>query len=105
MPGNLYLSTAEFSAYALADATDPALVGLASDLVDSFCQRASLLVTQYTERNKLSGGRPVTRATYTPLVVPQGANTPFVSVRARHGLPRGPNAASLAEMLAPFGEI
>jgi hypothetical protein len=103
MPGNLYLSTAEFPAYALADSTDPALVGLASDLVDSFCQRASLLVTQYTERNKLPGGRPVTRATYTPLVVPQGANTPFVSVRARHGLPRGPNAASLAEMLAPFG--
>jgi hypothetical protein len=60
-------------------------------------------VSQYTERNKLPGGRPVTRATYTPLVVPQGAQTPFVLVRARHGLIRGPNAASFAEMLMPFG--
>ena len=74
MPGNLYLSTAEFPAYALADSTDPALVRVASDLVDSFCQRASLLVAQYTERNRLPGGSPVTRATFTPLVVPQGAD-------------------------------
>jgi hypothetical protein len=103
MPGNLYLSTAEFPAYALADSTDPALVRVASDLVDSFCQRASLLVTQYTERNRLPGGRPITRATFTPLTVPQGAQTPFVLVRARHGVLRGPNAASLAEMIAPFG--
>lgn len=103
MPGNLYLSTAEFPAYALADSTDPALIRVASDLVDSFCQRASLLVAQYTERNRLPGGRPVTRATFTPLVVPQGAQTPFTLLRARHGILRGPNAASLAEMLAPFG--
>jgi len=103
MPGNLYLSTAEFPAYALADSTDPALVRVASDLVDAFCQRASLLVTQYTERNRLPGGRPVTRATFTPLAVLQGAQTPFVTVRARHGLLRGPNAASLAEMMTPFG--
>lgn len=103
MPGNLYLSTAEFPAYALADSTDPALIRVASDLVDAFCQRASLLVATYTERNRLPGGRPVTRATFTPLVVPQGAQTPFVLLRARHGILRGPNAASLAEMLTPFG--
>jgi hypothetical protein len=103
MPGNLYLSTAEFPAYALADSTEPALISIASDLVDSFCQRASLQVTQYTERNRLPGGRPVTRATFTPLAVPQGAQTPFVLVRARHGVLRGPNAAALAEMLVPFG--
>jgi hypothetical protein len=103
MPGNLYLSTAEFPAYALADSTDPALIRVASDLVDSFCQRDSLLVTTYTERNRLPGGRPVTRATFTPLVVPQGVQTPFTLLRARHGVLRGPNAASLAEMLAPFG--
>ena len=103
MPGNLYLSTAEFPAYALADSTDPALIRVASDLVDSFCQRASLLVAQYTERNRLPGGRPITRASITPLVVPQGAQTPFTLLRARHGILRGPNAASLAEMLTPFG--
>ena len=103
MPGNLYLSTAEFPAYALADSTDPALIRVASDLVDSFCQRASLLVTQYTERNRMPGGLPVTRATYTPLAVQQGAQTPFVFLRARHGALRGPNAASLAEIIAPFG--
>lgn len=103
MPGNLYLTTAEFSAYGLADSTDPALIRVASDLVDAFCQRASLLVTQYTERNRLPDGLPVTRATYTPLAIAQGEQTPFLSVRARHGIPRGPNALTLAEMVAPFG--
>lgn len=103
MPGNLYLTSAEFPAYALADSTDPALIRIASDLVDSFCQRESVLVTQYSERNRLPEGFPVTRATYTPLAIAQGAQTPFVSVRARHGISRGPDAGSLAEILAPFG--
>jgi hypothetical protein len=103
MPGNLYLTTAEFTAFGLADSTDPALIRLASDLVDSFCHRKSLLVTQYNERTRLPDGLPVTRATFTPLAVAQGAQSPFVSVRARHGALRGPNAAALAEMIAPFG--
>lgn len=103
MPGNLYLSSAEFPAYGLADSTDPALVRVGSDLVDAFCQRASLLVAQYTERNRLPHGCPVTRATFTPLAIAQGAQGPFLQVRARHGIPRGPNAMTLAEMLAPFG--
>jgi len=103
MPGNLYLTTGEFTALGLADSTDPALIRIASDLVDSFCHRDSLLVTQYTERNRLPDGLPVTRATFTPLAIAAGAPSPFVSARARHGMPRGPNAASLAEMIAPFG--
>jgi len=103
MPGNLYLTTAEFPLYALADSTDPAMIRIASDLVDAFCQRASVLLAQYSERNRLLPARPVTRLTHTPLATAAGAQTPFVSVRARHGLPRRPNAASLAEILAPFG--
>ena len=103
MPSNLYLTTAEFVAYGLEDSTDPALIRVASDLVDAFCQRASLGVTQYTERNRLPEGRPVTRTTFTPLAVAQGQQTPFLVVRARHGIPRGPNAMTLAEMVAPFG--
>jgi len=103
MPGNLYLTTAEFTAFGLADSTDPALIRVASDLVDSFCHRESLLVTEYTERTRLPDGVPVTRATFTPLAVPAGAQTPFVTIRARHGVRRGPNAAALAEMIAPFG--
>jgi len=103
MPGNQYLTTAEFAVFALADTTDPALIRMASDLVDSFCQRESLLAMQYTERNRLPEWRPVTRTTYTPLVIVAPATTPFVTVRARHGIGRGPNAMTLAEMIAPFG--
>lgn len=103
MAENLYLSTADFPAYALPDSTDPALIRLASNLIDAFCRRSSLLLAQYSERNRLPGGRPVTRATYTPLAIASGASSPFVTVRVRHGLPRGPNASTLAEMLAPFG--
>ena len=103
MPGNLYLTTAEFAQYALADSTDPAMIRIASDLVDSYCQRESLLVAQYTERNRLPQGLPVTRATYTPLAVVAPATSPFVAVRARHGAMRGPNAATLAE--TPAGSV
>jgi hypothetical protein len=103
MPENLYLTTAEFTSYGLADSTDPALARVASNLVDSFCQRASLCVTQYSERNRLPEGRPITRASFTPLVVAEGAATPFVTLRARHARLRGPNAATLAEWIAPFG--
>lgn len=103
MSGNLYLTTAEFAQYGLADSTDPAMIRIASDLVDSFCQRESLLIAQYSERNRLPEGLPVTRATYTPLAFSAPATTPFVTVRARHGVSRGPNAATLAEMIAPFG--
>ena len=104
MPGNLYISAAEFPAYGVADSTDPALVRVASELVDSFCQRASILVAQYEERTRLPDGRPVTRASYTPLAVAEGAETPFVSVRARHGIPRGTGSDStLGQLLLPFG--
>ena len=103
MPTNLYLSTAEFVTFGLADSTDPALIRMASDLVDSFCQRASVLVSQYTERSRLPQAAPITRASYTPLAVPAGGQTPFVTLRARHGILRGPNADTLGEMLSPFG--
>lgn len=104
MPGNLYLTAAEFPAYGLADSTDPALIRVASDLVDAFCRRASILVAQYSERTKLPDSQPVTRASYTPLAIAEGAQTPFLSVRARHGMPRGSGSdSSLAELLLPFG--
>ena len=103
MPNNLYLSTAEFATLGLPDSTDPALIRLASDLVDTYCQRVSVLVTQYSERSHLPTGIAVTRASYTPLAVPEGGQTPFSSLRARHGVRRGPNAGTLAEIMAPFG--
>jgi len=103
MPGNLYLTTAEFAAFGLADSTDPALIRVASDLVDSFCQRTSLLVAQYTERNRLPEGRPITRASVTPLAIAGGATTPFVSLRARYASLRGPDATTLAGFLEAFG--
>jgi hypothetical protein len=102
MSGNLYLTTAEFPAYALADSTDPALIAVASDLVDSYCQRTSLLVTQYTERNHLPQGASVTRVTYTPLVVPQGQQTPFGQLRARYGRPSAPNSGLFPEIIVPM---
>jgi hypothetical protein len=103
MPNNLYLTTAEFPAFGLADSTDPAMIRVASDLVDAFCQRASLLVTQYSERNRLPGGRPITRASVTPLAIAEGATSPFAVLRARPAPPRGPNAETLSEFLATLG--
>ncbi|MCL6480314.1 MAG: hypothetical protein K6U02_01170 [Firmicutes bacterium] len=103
MAGNLYLTLTELVAFGLEDATDPALIRVASDLVDAFCQRPSLLVTQYTERNRLPRPVPVTRVTFTPLAIPEGAQSQFSLVRVRQGIPRGPEAETLASLLAPFG--
>ncbi|MBI3405733.1 MAG: hypothetical protein HY046_09785 [Acidobacteria bacterium] len=104
MSGNLYLTTAEFALYGLADSTDPALIRVASDLADAFCKRDSILVTQYFERNKLPESAPITRATFTPLAIVSPATTPFIAARARHGVRRGAGVEnSLAECVAPFG--
>jgi len=103
MPNNLYLSTAEFVSFGLPDSTDPALIRVASDLVDTYCQRASVLVSQYSERNRLPEEVPMTRASYTPLTIPEGGQTPFATLKARHGVLRGPGADKLGGMMAPFG--
>jgi hypothetical protein len=61
---------------------------MASALIDAHCRRPSLLVTQYTERIRLTAGAQSVRLSYRPLAAAAGAASPLVSVSVRYGKPR-----------------
>lgn len=93
-----YLLPAEYVAYGLEAETANHWVTMASSLIDSHCRRPSLLVTQYTERIRLTAGAQAVRLSYWPLAAAAGASSPLVSVRVRYGKPRR------GEMPDPFRE-
>jgi hypothetical protein len=83
-----YLLPTEYVEYGLSADTSDDLVTTASALMEAFCKRPSLLVTQYVERLRLTSGSQAVRLTYRPLAAAQGATSPLVSVRVRYARPR-----------------
>jgi len=83
-----YLLPTEYVQYGLSPETADDWVTMASALIDSYCRRTSLLVTQYTERLRLTADSQSVRLSYRPLAAAQGATSPLVQVRARYGRPR-----------------
>lgn len=83
-----YLLPAEYVAYGLDAETPDHLVAMASALIDAHCRRPSLLITQYTERIRLTADAQTVRLSYRPLAGTTGASSPLVSVRVRYGKPR-----------------
>jgi hypothetical protein len=82
-----YLQPSEYEAYGLEATTALAWVTAASTIIDAHCRRATLAVSQYTERLRTNGERPVQLA-YLPLSPAAPATTPIVSARARYATPR-----------------
>lgn len=83
-----YLQASEYVAYGVDATTPAALVGAASTMIDSYCRRASISVTQYEERIRLSEGRNTVRVSYVPLTAVAPATTAIVSARGRFAIPR-----------------
>jgi hypothetical protein len=83
-----YLSPSEYESYGLEATTPPAWVAAASAVIDAHCRRASLAVTQYTERLRMVSGRNTVRLTYLPLAAVAPATSPMLSARARYAVPR-----------------
>jgi hypothetical protein len=83
-----YLLPTEYVHYGLSPETADDWVTMASALINYFCRRTSLLVTQYTERLRLTADSQTVRLSYRPLAAAQGATSPLVQVRARYGRPR-----------------
>lgn len=90
----IYLSPNEYQEHGLEASTPASWAAAASALIDAYCRRPSLGVQQYTERLRVTSGRPTVRLSYLPLAAVAQA-TPLVSVRARYGVPR--RAETLAE--------
>lgn len=83
-----YLQPAEYSAYGLPDGTSSDWVNAATALINSFCRRPDLNVTQYSERLRVVAGSRTVRLTYLPLAQSGSLSSPFVSVQGRFAKPR-----------------
>lgn len=83
-----YLLPAEYVQYGLTAETADNWVTMASTLMDAYCRRPSLMVTQYVERMRLTTGSQTVRLSYRPLAAAAGATTALVGVQARYGRPR-----------------
>jgi len=83
-----YLQPSEYGTYGLEPTTPAALVTAASTVIDAYCRRASLAVTQYSERLRLAAGRNTVRVSYLPLAAVPPATSTIFSARARFAVPR-----------------
>jgi hypothetical protein len=93
-----YLLPTEYVQYGLTAETTDDWVTMASALVESYCRRPSLLVTQYVERMRLTAGAQTVRLSYRPLAAAAGAGSALVGVRVRYARPRR------GELSDPFRE-
>ena len=83
-----YLAATEYASYGLSPDTTDDWVTVASALMENYCRRASLAVTQYTERVRLQEGSQTARLSYLPLVAAASAVLPLLEVRGRYARPR-----------------
>ena len=83
-----YLLPTEYVQYGLTAETTDDWVTMASALIEAYCRRPSLLVTQYVERMRLTAGAQTIRLSYRPLAAAVGAASALVGVRVRYARPR-----------------
>lgn len=95
-----YLQPAEYTSYGLPSGTSTDWITAASALINSYCRRSDLNVTEYTERLRVTEGSQAVRLSYLPLAASGTATSPIVSLAGRYAKPRR------GEMLAePLFEI
>jgi hypothetical protein len=99
-----YLQPADYSNYGLPDGTSANWITAATALINSFCRRPDLNITQYTERLRVVSGSRTVRLSYLPLAPLRSANTPLVSLEGRYAKPRRGEAIdnALAEIAFAF---
>jgi hypothetical protein len=83
-----YLLPTEYVQYGLTTETTDDWITTASAMMESYCRRPSLLVTQYVERMRLTAGSQAVRLSYRPLAIATGATSPLASVQVRYARPR-----------------
>ena len=83
-----YLLPAEYTQYGLTAETTDDWITTASAMMEAHCRRPSLMVTQYTERLRITAGAQTVRLSYRPLAAATGNVSPLVSVQVRYGRPR-----------------
>ena len=80
-----YLNAAEYVSFGLGEETGDDLVTAASAMIDAFCRRPSLGITQYVERLRFPRGRHAIQISNLPLAPLTDGASAFVQVRVRLG--------------------
>lgn len=80
-----YLEPADFANYGLPDSTTTDWITAATALINSFCRRPDLNITQYSERLRVVAGSRTVRLSYLPLAALGTADSPLVSIEGRYG--------------------
>lgn len=83
-----YLQPTEYQSYGLSPDTTGDWITVASALMENYCRRTSLAITQYTERLRVSAGSQSVQLTYLPLTMLPPAALPLITVQARYTMPR-----------------
>jgi hypothetical protein len=83
-----YLNAAEFIPFGLGEETADDLVVAASTMIDAFCRRPTLGITQYVERLRFARGRNAIQLSNLPLAAATNAPSAIVSARLRFGRQR-----------------
>jgi len=83
-----YLQPMDYENYGLPESTTDDWITVASAMINSYCRRASLNPTEYTERLRLTANSQTVRLTYLPLLAVSPATTPLVTISARYARPR-----------------
>lgn len=83
-----YLEPADYSSYGLPAGTTADWITAATALINSYCRRPDLNVTQYSERLRVTDGVQTVRLSYLPLAPLAPATTPLVTIEGRYAKPR-----------------
>jgi len=83
-----YLLPTDYENYGLPAGTTPDWVTAATALINSFCRRPDLNVTQYQERLRMASGTQRVRLSYLPLASLGTAASPLVAMEGKYGQPR-----------------
>jgi hypothetical protein len=100
-----YLLPTEYVQYGLMAETGDDWVTTASALMEGYCRRPSLLLTQYVERIRITAGAQTVRLSYRPLLAAEGSSSALVGVNVRYGKPRRGEVTDpfLAQVAWAFG--
>jgi hypothetical protein len=83
-----YLQPADYSNYGLPASTSADWITAATALINSYCRRPDLNITEYTERLRITRDAQTVRLSYLPLAPLGDAASSIVSVQGRYARPR-----------------
>jgi hypothetical protein len=83
-----YLQPADYPNYGLPASTSADWITAATALINSYCRRPDLNITEYTERLRITRDSQTVRLSYLPLAPSGNAISPILGIQARYARPR-----------------